>query len=325
MKHLRKNRISIDSRHVCLLAVFAAVMLAFVRMSLTPVALLQPTAYRISLWITAAVLVVILALCVIKQRTTVAVDGVFSLSCAIGAAITGSSFLMFSIKAALNWQRQVGVMPFPSKSNPTAADQLFFHLLVIFGILAGVFFIALAVCWLLSGYTRRGILPLLCVTPVVWSWVRIIRYITSYASLVGLFHNLYDLATVLCEMVFFLLLTRYVSGESRKSRFFTGVALCTGVLCVISCVTQVGLFLRQDAASFETCALVTAPDFGVALFAFAVALAQSYATAVDEERLEQEAQPVPEQRSEEDEEDGEGAEFLISETWFAMSETDKTE
>ncbi len=321
MKHFRNNKITVDYRHVCLLSLLAALVLAGMRGMLTPIALQQPTAYRIGMIITGVVLLAVLVLCAFKRTEAITVEGPMARVAAVGAAVTGATLLVFSVVTALNWQFQrPRVMPFPAKSIPTNVDQLFLYLLVIMGVLAGLSFLMLSVCWLFGGYTRRGILPLLSLSPVVWTWIRVIRYITSYASLVGLFHDLYDLATILFEMVFFVLLARYVSGEEFDSRFFVGVSLCTGVVCTVSSITQVMLFLQQNAVAFDTCALVIAPDFGVAILAFATAFAQAFGKPATEETVAPKLTvPTPPPEEEEDDpEDGEGAEFLLSDEWFTV-------
>ena len=164
--------------------------------------------------------------------------------------------------------------------------------------------------------------PLLALAPVLWGWMRLIRYITSYASSLGLFRNLYDLGTIVFEILFFVVLARYLSGVGDKvSWYFFGISLCTGLLCTVSGAAQFVFFLAQDAASFETCALVTAPDFSVALLAFSVAFSQAFGDGY----VEPITPEVVEKVEEYDPEEGEGAEYLLSDQWFSVYDPEEEE
>ncbi len=298
-------------RYACFLAVATAVVIAVLRIALTAIAFEEPLPYGVTLGITGAILVFILVMSRIKSTPIVTVGGRMARVCAAAAAVTGAAMAVFSIVIAYEWQRY-GVMPYPNKTTPNGADVLFFYLLVIAGMVAGAVFLVLSVCWWRSKATVRKLHPLLALAPVLWSWMRLIRYITSYASALGLFRNLYDLGTIVFEMLFFVLLARYLSGVGdRVSKFFFGVSLCTAILCTVSGAAQAIFFFSQDAISFETCALVVSPDFSVVLLAFAFAFSQAFGTAYEELTETEEDEPG-------DPEDGEGAEYLISDDWFMM-------
>lgn len=322
MKTEQTKEIEQYGRHACLLAVAAAVVIAVLRIALTPIAFDEPLPYGIALFVTGGLLAFLLALSGIKYIPSIAVEGRMARFYAATAAVTGGAMVVFSLVIVYEFHTY-GVLPYPDRTIASGVDRLFFHLLVAAGLAAGALFLWLAVCWWRAGVTVRKFHPLLALAPVLWSWMRLIRYITSYVSSLGLFRNLYDLGTIVFEMLFFVLLARYVSGMGDKaSRFFFGVSLCTGLLCTVSGAAQVVFFFLQDAVSFETCALVTAPDFSVALLAFATAFSQAYGKAYEEP-----SEPENEEQAEveEDPDDGEGAEYLISDQWFAVYDPEEDE
>lgn len=299
-------------RHACVLTAAVTVILAVLRTALTPTAFDQPLPYGIVLGAAGVVLAVLLVLSGLKHTPPITVGGRMARVSAAGAAVVGAAFVIFSGVTAHEWFAW-GVVPYPSKATLNGFDQLLVFFLIAAGLAAGALFLLSAVRWWRCERTTRRCMPLLALAPVFWSWIRLIRYITSHVSSIGLFRNVYDLSMIVFEMLFFVLLARYVSGVGEKpSRFFFGVSLCTGLLCAVSCITRAALFLAQDQTAFDTCALVTAPDFGVAAFALITAFAQSFGTACEDEEPETEEEPLVKK------DDGEGAEYLLSDQWFTV-------
>lgn len=312
MKQQQNEMTQQQLRQVCVLTTVAAVLLAIWRTALTSTAFDEPLPYGIALGVTGVLLVVLLILCALKSTNPITVGGPMARVSAAGAAVAGTTMLLASLIIAHQWF-VLGIMPYPSRTVVGGIDGLFVCLLIIAGLLGGVFFLSLTVNWWCRGVCKRHFMPLIALAPVLWSWVRLIRYITSHVSSLGLYRNLYDLGTIVFEMLFFIALARYVSGVGEKpSRFFFGLSLCTGLLCTISVMTQVALFFEQDRVAFETCALVMAPDFGVALLSFVIAFSQGYGTPCEEEGFEQPKEPL------EDDGDDAGAEYLISDQWFTV-------
>ncbi len=320
MKQQQNGMTQQQLRQVCTLTAVAAVLLAILRTVLTPTAFDQPLPYGFALGVTGVLLVALLILCALKSTPPITVGGRMARVSAAGAAVVGATMLIASLVIAHEWFT-LGIMPYPSRPSAGGIDGLLICLWVIAGLAGGAFFLSLAVNWWCKGVCRRRFMPLIALAPVLWSWVRLIRYITSHVSSLGLYRNLYDLGTIVFEMLFFIVLARYVSGVGEKPfRFFFGLSLCTGLLCTISAVTQTALFLVQDQTAFETCALVMAPDFGVALLAFLTAFAQGYGIPCEEEDFEQ-----PKEPPEEDDGDGAGAEYLISDQWFTVYDPEDEE
>ena len=315
MKRQKNGITQQQLRQLCVLTAVAAGLLAIWRTVLTPSAFEQPLPYGIMLVATGALTAVLLMLCALKKPVPITAGGRMARVSAAAAALTGATLLVTSAVIAHEWFT-LGIVPYPSRLIIGSTDKLLIYLWIVAGLAAAAFFLLLAVNWWCAGVCRRRFMPLLAVAPVVWSWVRLIRYITSHVSSLGLYRNLYDLGTIVFEMLFFVALARYVSGVAEKpSRFFIGLSLCTGLLCTISAVTQAALFIKQDLAAFETCALVMAPDFGVAALAFVTAFAQGYGIPCEDEE-----KPIDEPSETDD--DGAGAEYLISDQWFTVSDSE---
>lgn len=315
MKQQQNRMTQQQLRQLCVLTAVAAGLLAIWRTLLTPAAFDQPLPYGIMLGVTGVLTAVLLTLCVLKNSAPITAGGRMARVSAAGAALTGATLLVTSAVVAHEWIT-LGIMPYPSKLTAGSTDGLLIYLWIFSGLAAAAFFLLLAVNWWCAGVCRRRFMPLLALAPVVWSWVRLIRYITSHVSSLGLYRNVYDLGMIVFEMLFFIAFARYVGGVAEKpSRFFVGLSLCTGLLCTISAVTQAALFFEQELAAFETCALVTAPDFGVALLAFVIAFAQGYGIPCEDD-----AEQVDE--TSETEDDGVGAEYLISDQWFTVPDSE---
>lgn len=307
----------------CMVAVVAAGLFTLMRVAMAPIANEAPQAYTFSLCILLLFVAALIGYGALAKKEAIVVSGKCAYVSSAAATVTGAAFAVFTVLSALNWWL-FGVMPYPDKAAPSKLDVVFLFALLIIGALAAVWFLFVGIRWFRAGQTVCTPSHLLALAPVAWCWVRLIRYITSYVSLVGFFNNVHEIGTMVFETVFFLLLAGAISGaEKRPSRFFIAVSLCTGIFCTVSALSQTWFFIVQDAASFASSALVIAPDFAVAFLAFATAFAQSIGTPAEE------AEETPinvEVLSEEDAEDGDGAEFLLSDEWFAVYDPeDETE
>lgn len=188
-----------------------------------------------------------------------------------GAVFTGVLSLLFAVWTFLRWKNG-GVLPFPSSASPTTLSTVLLVLLCVFALLGGVFFMAQGVSWLI-GKPRTAWLSLFSLAPLAWSWVRICQYETSYYSSFNVMRHWYDLAALLLEMLFLLMMVRVVFGTDKQPKLLFPVSLGAGVLLTAACVTRVAMALLGNQEALDNCGLITAPDFGVALLAFGFAKA----------------------------------------------------
>lgn len=311
MDERQQQDIQLHYRHVWTLTVIGTVLITALRVLMTPHLEEHFAAYLLTAVLAAAVLVIVLVSGATKPSKTIVAGGKYAVASAAGAALMGATLLVSSLATASDWFTKQA-MPYPSKASIGVLDKAFVYIMMIAGIAGGAYYLYLAFVWATRRCTVRGKQAIFSLLPVVWCWMRLIRYITSFVSAIGPLRNAYELGMILFEMMFLVQMARYLMQEPEKpSRFFVGVALCTGFLCAVCGFSRMIFFFLQDEQAFATCALVTAPDFGVAAFAFVTAFVQARAVPVAEEQYELvETAPVY------DGYDGEGAQFLISDTWF---------
>ena len=187
------------------------------------------------------------------------------------AIFTGVLFLFSAVWVFFRW-KNLGEWPFPAPSSPSTLATALLLLSCTFALLGGVFFVAQGISWL-CGKPFTNWLPLFSLAPLVWMWVRICQYETSYYSSLSVVRHWYDLAALLVEMILFLQLARTIVLPDKPPRNVFGIFLSAGMLLTAACVTRIVMALAGNETALENSGLLTAPDLGVALLAFALAKA----------------------------------------------------
>ncbi len=144
----------------------------------------------------------------------------------------------------------------------------------VFGLLAGVWALLQGYAWLTNGRLCRGKYPLLTLAFVLWLWLRLARYVISYASAVSVVETFYDYAMLVASLLFAMAFARYISGQTDyKSPTVFWTALAT-VLCGVSATcTRFLMYLLGETEAYRASELARPSDLTVALFAGAVAAA----------------------------------------------------
>ena len=277
----------------CCLTIPVAIALALVRCVTLP----QVLANTISVWshlllvAVIAVLAGVLCLGFGKPLAAPTLRGKALGAVTVGLVLTGADMAVSAVWSLIAW-KTTGVHPYPSNSVFADVDSLLLYGLSLAGVLGGVFFLYLGVVWFLKRRSVRGMAPILSLAPGVWCWIRIARFEFSYMSSLNLHRSVYELLMLVFETVFFLWFARFVSGvEEKPPRLFTGVALGTGLLTAMACITRVGMLVLQNKTAFEACGLTTAADLGVCVLAFTMAFSRAFAdpdAAAEEEPAEEE-------------------------------------
>lgn len=321
-----KNRV----RVLCIAAAVAAVLLTVLRCITLPMVVAK-IENDLSTGLLIATVTVLVALLVLgwSNDPVKTIAGKPLWAVVAGALLTGTDMVVSSLWALVGWLT-ARTMPFPYKAIPTQTDEFLLYALVVTGLLGGAFFLLLGVTWGIKRRSVFGKFRVLALAPVLWVWVRIVRFELSYVSSLSLHRSVYELLMLTFETVFFLWLARALSGvEEKPSRLFAGVALCTAVLTAIACVTRMGMWVMQNEVAFEACALTTAADLGVCVLAFAVAVSHAAPQAeLPEEEEPEEPLSVAEQvmlelAQPEDPYDGDGeGELLRVDTLIAERESE---
>lgn len=271
------------------IAAAATVTLSVLRILLAP-SFAKSSGGALSVVLFALAPLVAAALLFVSPRQPAATPASGRSLLSFGGIFAGILMLFSAVWDFFRWKTQ-GEWPFPAPSSATPLSYVFFILLCVFALLGGAFFVMQGIAWT-RGRPLGGWLPLLALAPLFWSWIRICRYEMSYCSSLYVFRHWYDLAALLFQAIFFLLLARFVTG-CRSPRFLCGVSLTTGVLLTVACITRVAMALFGEQAAFADSALLAAPDLGVALMAFGVA--KTYTPSAQEEAAMQEDPSMPEE------------------------------
>ena len=277
-------------RQACWAASGITVLLTLWRVVIAPQVAKHTGTYSALLAVTAVALVGILVWCGLKREDLREVRGIPATVITIATLFTGALLTVSSLFTTVRWLlwRE---LPYPQKALLTATDKFFIGGLIVCGLLGGIFFVCLAAKWRQIQSVVRGFFPLMALFPIFWSWFRLLRYETSHVSAVGTYRSLLDLGVLVAEMLFLMAFARFASNVQEKPpRFFVGLSLCTGLLCMSGVLTRFAMFCSQEGAAFEESALILAPDIGFAVLAFALAFGQAFASE-QEPPLEEEPEP----------------------------------
>lgn len=275
----------------CFVTLGATAILTVWRIAVTPQAAQGSVLYRLLPVFTVSAVLALLLWCGLKKEPLYAVKGNGAVGITAATFIAGALLTGYSLVVAGRWflERK---MPYPQKTIPTQTDALFLVGLMICGLVGGVFLIYLSAQWWKNRRVERGGFPWLALTPVFWSWFRLLRYETSHVSAIATFCSLTDVAVLVAEMLFLLAFARFVSGvEEKPPRFFVGLSLSTGMLCTMGGLTGIARLFLQKTITVSEGALIIVPDIGFALLAFSMAFGQAFfreeASLIEEEEKSQ--------------------------------------
>ncbi|MBO5929199.1 MAG: hypothetical protein J6Q42_04190 [Clostridia bacterium] len=260
----------------CWATLGATAILTVWRIAVTPQAAQGSVLHCLLPVFTVGAVLALLLWCGLKKEPLHAMKGLAATGVTATTFISGVLLTGFSVFVAERWfvKRE---MPYPQKAIATGTDKLFIVGLIVCGLVGGVFLIYLSVQWWKKRRVERGGFPLLVLTPVLWSWFRLLRYETSHVSAIATFCSLPDVAVLVVEMLFLLAFARFVSGvEEKPPRFFVGTSLSTGMLCTMGVLTGIARLFLQKTIAVSEGALIIVPDIGFALLAFSMAFGQAF-------------------------------------------------
>lgn len=282
-----------------IVAAVMAIALTAMRLIWTPVDTVKSGLYTATLCMIGVTLAALFFLCGGRRRPLTTAAGLPARLTAAASAWVGASLVIHAAGEFLDVCK--GVYPYPQPVTATALNRVLAIAMMLGALLGGVFFLVTAVRWFINRRTDRASFGLLALCPVVWTWARLLWYITSFASAVNRYRSVSETALILFEMLFLLAFARYASGvEEKMPRFAVPIALCTAMLGFVVCGTRFGAYIVQDAALFSGTALVVAPDLAVAVLAAAFAALQMFAVPLSESETEgdDETVSVPEDADE---------------------------
>lgn len=200
---------------------------------------------------------------------------------AVAALIFGSCLIGASLLYTWMWM-VFGDTPAPNSQVISQLDGISLALTLLFGVLAGLFMVWLGIT-LLSGKqpVRTSSLALAALAPVVWTWVRLVRYEVSYASAIQVYQSFYDFVMLIFTMLFLFAFARYLTGTGEKSpRMLFACGLCTVLLSVSGPIAGILLYMNGETAAYNSSRLADATDFGAGIFALVLTATLAFVKTV---------------------------------------------
>lgn len=240
-----------------------------------------------------------------KSRITARPQGNRAVAVSVLCMISGASLVIRSVADAIGWA-VTGATPPPVNYHVQLADGLLLVLLLIFGVLGGLYLTYVGFIWLREKDCVLFEAPLPALLPVLWGWFRLARYVVSYVSATGLGDTIYDYGYLIFNLLFLMLLSHFIVGirPIRCARWITaalpaawfGMAglLATAVLGALPEGT-----LQREIHAGNIAGWADLPLAALALFMAADALLDKNAVpaepAAQEDSFTEEALPAPEE------------------------------
>lgn len=268
------------------LTLAAAAAMVFIRLVAVPGGWLPEIAgWQPAMWATALGGMVLLAdwvLCRLCQSPASPVDHRQLASVSTVSILCGAALLLCTLFDAGIWIT-TGQTPAPNDSVISGIDGLLLVLTLVFGVWGGAFLVRLGFGWLTKDISEHGRLRLMALTPVLWGWMRLARYVVSYASAVDVQKNLSEFLMLVFTILFFFSFARYVGAvgkPDKKSPMLLFYACGAFLFTLTSAIVRLAGYWNT-AVSTATTQMAGAADMAVGLLALAVAVAVAYTTRTE--------------------------------------------
>ncbi|MDD3832886.1 MAG: hypothetical protein PHR18_03165 [Oscillospiraceae bacterium] len=194
----------------------------------------------------------------------------------------GVVLLISSLFDAWKWTVYNQTPP-PNENVINRLDSTTLTFTILFGIIAGLFLIYFGLKSSQSDLRLTPLFALGALLPVLWIWVRLVRYQVSYASAIPVEQSFYDFVMLIFTMLFLFSFARYISriGES-SSRLLLVYALCASLMSLSGTIASMSLFMLGESDAYNSSNLAGIADFGLGVFAFCTALSLTFAKEIDD-------------------------------------------
>lgn len=208
-----------------------------------------------------------------RQRLPMAVSGL----------LLGSVMVIVSLLDGWLWMTY-GLTPPPNERVISGLDSLSLQWTLIFGVLAGLFFVWLGFV-LLGGTVKPSVaLSVGALAPVAWIWVRLVRFEVSYASATQVQQSFYDVLMLIFTMLFLFSFARYVSRVGQRSPRMTLLyALGALLFSASGYLSQAALYTVGETAAYNASKMAGITDLFVGIFALCAAWTMVYGRTTGDE------------------------------------------
>lgn len=187
----------------------------------------------------------------------------------VSAIVLGVALIISSVFDWWQWMA-FGLTPPPSERVISGLDAATLAATLAFGVMAGIFFVYLGHKLVGEGPVISPVFSLAALTPVIWIWVRIVRYEISYSSAIPVEQSFYDFVMVISTMLFLFSFSKYISKTAKQDTtrqplpFFS---LCAALMSLSGTVTSVLLYMLGETDAYNASRLAGFVDFCIGVFA----------------------------------------------------------
>lgn len=277
---------SILKKWMVWVSVATAAVLLFIRLVAIPRGWIPSIAgIRPQEWITFAVcgvVIVLFVLCRLCREPARTIDRRQLPSVSTVSILCGAALLLCTLFDLASWL-MTGKTPPPNETVISGVDGALLVLTMVFGVWGGVFLMRLGFSWMTRNVSEHGRLRLMALTPMVWGWMRLARYVVSYASAVDIKRNLSEFLMLIFTILFFFSFARYVGAVGKpelKSPMLVFYACGTMIFSVTSAVFRLAGNWMDDIEIYST-QMAGAADLAVGLLALAVMIGVTYTRRTD--------------------------------------------
>lgn len=263
------------------LTLAAAAAMVFIRLVAVPKGWMPIIAgWEPAMWATmlgCVAMVADLILCRICRSPASPVDHRQLASVSTVSILCGAALLLCTLFDLGVWVA-TGRTPAPNDTVISGIDGVLLFLMLVFGVWGGAFLVRLGFSWLTKDISEHGRMRLMALTPVVWGWLRLARYVVSYASAVDLQKNLSEFLMLIFTILFFFSFARYVGAvgkPDKPSPMLLFYACGAFLFTLTSAVIRLAGYWNS-AVTVSTTQMAGAADMAVGLLALAVAVAIAY-------------------------------------------------
>lgn len=189
---------------------------------------------------------------------------------AITTVLLGLALVIGNIFDAVMW---LGFQqpPAPLEKLLNLTDTLMLTGSLLFGILAGIYLIRVALIWMAEERFYTGIFRTGALVPVLWLWLRIARYELAHAGMVAITFSVYNFFFFAFALWFLFRFAVVAADVGRKRLISLRFLAAATALCGLSdTVVRFTMYVIRDARTYQSAELVNGVDFCVALLALAM-------------------------------------------------------
>ncbi len=212
-------------------------------------------------------LVVLAVMACLAEKPRRDIRSAAAMSLALALLLCGVLVTAFSLWDTVCWLLYAEP-PAPASLLMTGLPTAFTVLMLACGLLGGVALIAYGLRILQAGGTHAGMQQYSILLPVLWVWLRLARYLMSYASAIDLSNGCFTFAMLIFELLFLFKLARHAAGVgSVRPGSLLFCAAGAGVFALSAPLWRLWMLLQGDTAAYLSEEMASVPDAAIGLLA----------------------------------------------------------